>query len=72
MAWTNEQLAALEESIALGATTVQYTDRTVTYRSLADMMRLRDMIRSDLGLNGSSDGSIGNGNRRYFEHSKGL
>lgn len=72
MTWTADQLTALEESIALGATTVQYTDRTVTYRSLTDMMKLRDLMRRDLGLNGTTDGSIGNGNRRYFEHSKGL
>jgi len=72
MAWTNEQLVALDESIALGATTVQYSDRTVTYRSLTEMMRLRDMIRRELGLDGNSDGSIGNGSRRYYEHSKGL
>lgn len=72
MTWTADQLAALEESIALGATTVQYTDRTVTYRSLSDMMKLRDLMRRDLGLSGTTDGSIGNGNRRYYEHSKGL
>lgn len=72
MAWTQDQLTALDESIALGATTVQYTDRTVTYRSLSDMMKLRDMIKRELGINGTSDGSIGNGSRRYYEHSKGL
>lgn len=72
MAWTTEQLAALDESIALGATTVQYSDRTVTYRSLADMLRLRDMIKRELSGASNSDGSIGNSNRRYYEHSKGL
>jgi hypothetical protein len=72
MTWTTTQLTTLEESIALGATTVQYSDRTVTYRSLTDMMRLRDMIRKDLGLTGTTDGSIGNGKRKYYEFDKGL
>lgn len=50
MAFTSEQLAALEEAIAQGVTTVSYNGKTVTYRNLSDMIRLRDMMRKDLGV----------------------
>lgn len=49
MAFTQEQLDALEEAIAQGVTTVAYGDKRVEYRSLQDMIRLRDMMRKDLG-----------------------
>lgn len=65
MAWTSDQLAALEEAISLGALSVKYADRTVEYRSLDDMMRLRERMRNDLGLTSGTT-------RRYFETAKGL
>lgn len=49
MAFTQTQLDALEQAISLGVTTVDYGDRKVTYRSLAEMTRIRDMMRRDLG-----------------------
>jgi hypothetical protein len=49
MAWTTQQLAALEAAIAQGTTRVTFEGRTVEYRSLADMIRLRDLMRRDLG-----------------------
>lgn len=66
MAWTTEQLAAVEEAISFGATRVKYADREVQYNSLSDLLRLRDRMRQDLGL---ADGSQ---NRRYATFSKGL
>lgn len=53
MAFTQEQLTALESSIALGALEVQYTDRKVKYHSLSEMMRLRDAMRAELGHSGA-------------------
>lgn len=50
MAFTNEQYTALSEAIALGATEVTYGDKTVKYRSLADMMALLERMASDLQL----------------------
>ena len=51
MAFTQSQLDALESSIAQGALTVRYSDgRLVTYQSLSDMLRLRDKIRSEIGV----------------------
>jgi hypothetical protein len=49
MAWTTQQLAGLEMAIAQGTTRVTFEGRTVEYRSLADMIRLRDLMRRDLG-----------------------
>lgn len=50
MAFTSDQLTALDSAIAQGALSVQFADRRVTYHSLAEMMRLRDLMRSELGL----------------------
>ena len=50
MAWTQTDLDALEAAIKEGVEEVKYSDKTVRYRSLADMMKIRDLIRSELGL----------------------
>lgn len=50
MAFSQAQLDAIEEGIASGSTSVSYEGKSVTYRSLDDMMRIRAMIRSALGL----------------------
>lgn len=57
MAYTQQQLDALEAAIADGALTVKYGDKQTTYRSLDEMIRIRDMMRGDLGLS-SGDGGI--------------
>lgn len=66
MAWTTEQLEAIEEAIASGATRVKYIDREVQYQSLADLLALRDRMRLALGL---ADAKL---SRRYGAYSKGL
>ncbi len=66
MAWTTDQLAALETAISQGALRVRYSDKEVQYRSLSEMLQLRDMMRQELGL--SSAGS----RRLLAKHSKGL
>lgn len=48
MAYTPAHLAAVERAIARGEKTVRYTDRTVEYRSVDELMRARDLIRSEL------------------------
>lgn len=45
------QYNALCEAIALGATTVKYSDKEVQYRSLAEMLRLKNIIADQLGIN---------------------
>lgn len=50
MAWTQDQLDALEEAIASSTLKVKYADKEVTYRSLDEMLKVRDMMRADLGI----------------------
>ena len=56
-------LAAIEEAIAGGYLEVQYDDKRVKYRSLAELLQVRDLIRSKLG-NGTKT-------RRYVSFSRG-
>lgn len=65
MAYTQTQLDAIEAAIAEGVTTVKYENKEVTYRSLEEMIKIRDIIRADLGL-------TSRGARRYASFSKGL
>jgi hypothetical protein len=50
MAWTQQQHDALERAIAEGASSVQYEDRRVTYRSQAEMLSLLAAMKRSLGL----------------------
>ncbi len=42
-------LTAIEEAIAGGYLEVEYDDKRVKYRSLAELLQVRDLIRSKLG-----------------------
>ena len=43
--WTAQDLEILEKSIALGATKVKYSnDKEIEYRSLEEMLKVRDLI----------------------------
>ena len=66
MGFTLTQLEALEDAIAQGVLTVSYNGKTVTYRSLDEMIKLRDMIRKDLGLVSKGSTTI------LTKYSKGL
>lgn len=72
-AFTVENLEALEEAIAGGEKRVKYTDKEVEYRSLDEMLKIRDLMRKKLGL-GKSCGEKGlfGGTRVTAKHSKGL
>mgnify|MGYP000577175210 CR=1 FL=1 len=50
MAYTYSQLTDLENAISKGVTTLQLNGRRVEYRSLAEMERLRDSIKAELGV----------------------
>jgi hypothetical protein len=50
MAWSSTDLTNLEDAIAQGVTTLVINGKTVTYRSLADMLALRDVMRREIGL----------------------
>ena len=60
MAFTQEQLSELDAAIAEGVLTVRSNGREVTYRSLTEMMRLRDQMALELGVGGAGR------KRRYF------
>lgn len=64
--FTQSDLDALNAAIAQGAEEVQYRDKKVKYRSLSDMIRLREMMMRDLGLFTEGAGRV------YMEPSKGL
>lgn len=48
MAYTEQQLIAVEQAITRGERVVRYADRTVEYRSVDELMKVRDQIRSSL------------------------
>lgn len=51
MAFSQAQLDAIEEAIAAGTTSVSYEGKSVVYRDLDAMLRIRAIIRNALGLN---------------------
>ena len=63
--YTLEQYNSLIEAIALGAMTVKYSDKEVTYRSLTDMNRLKLAMESQLGINPNIN------RRKYVEFNRG-
>lgn len=66
MAFTLDQLTALDAAIATGSLEVKYADKQVTYRSLAEMLRIRALMATELGLVSTSR------NRIYGEFHSGL
>jgi len=47
--WTETDLKNLEEAIAKGVLEVQYTDKKIKYRSLNEMLTIRNEMRKCLG-----------------------
>lgn len=66
MAWTLQQLEALEAAIATGTKQVMYGNKLVMYNSLDEMLRLRDLMKKELGLIKPNNG------RNVGEFNKGL
>ena len=48
--YTLEQYNTLVGAIALGALIVEYSDKRVEYRSLAEMKQIKKEMEADLGL----------------------
>ncbi len=48
MPWTPQQLDAIEAAIASGELTVRFGDRTVTYRSMQELLQARAVIKEAL------------------------
>lgn len=68
MAYTMDQLNALRAAIAQGARVVQYADKRVEYRSLAEMQQIERRMSAELEPASTS----GKGGRRFASHDKGL
>ena len=56
MAYTPEQLAALERALATGEQRVTFGDRTVEYRSVDDLIAAIDVVRRGLRRAGDRGG----------------
>lgn len=65
MAFTQAQLTAIENALAEGVLTVKYQDKQVTYRSLDELIRIRNLMSQSLNQTG---GVV----ERKPEFSKGL
>ncbi|UZE02148.1 phage head-tail joining protein [Pseudomonas mediterranea] len=48
MSFTQKHLDAVEAAIARGEKVVRYTDRTVEYRTVDELIKARDEIRASL------------------------
>lgn len=54
MAFTTAQLTALEEAIASGELSVSYEGKSVTYRSMKDLLLARDTVKASLEAAGAA------------------
>ena len=69
MAWTQADLDALNESIADGALVVSYQDKTTRYRSLDEMLRLREMMQGEIK---KTAGQVKTTRRRFSIRGRGF
>jgi hypothetical protein len=71
--FTIEALQALEKAIADGAMRVKYSDKEIEYRSLKEMLQVRDLMRNQLGLKTKcGEPGLFGGTRIIAKHSKGF
>lgn len=67
--YTQQDLDALNSAIASGHLRVEYDGKKVEFRSLSDLIRIRDMVAEDLSPSNSSSAS----QRQFYPtFSKGL
>ncbi len=57
--FTIEQYQTLCKAIAEGAKRVKYQDKEVEYHSLSEMLKLKTVMETDLGIGAGSDDSLG-------------
>lgn len=71
--FTEANLELLEQAIVEGVKRVKYTDKEIEYRSLDEMIKLRNLMRKELckGTSKTDKGLFG-GRRINAKHSKGL
>lgn len=69
--FTIDDLKAIESALAKGVKNVKYVDKEVTYRSVSEMLQVRDMIRQCLGI-GKDANTGARGLRRVASYNKAL
>lgn len=69
MAFTSNDLIALDKAIAQGTLRVEYDGRSVTYRSLDEMLKLRAVMQSEVATSAPVNGGR---NLTLSRYSKGL
>lgn len=50
MAWTQEDLNAIDQLIATGSKKIQYGDKIMEARPLDEMLKIKNMMQKELGL----------------------
>ena len=65
MAWTSTDLSTIETAIASGTLRVQFADRMVEYRSISELLKARDAMKTSLETTASTSRTS------YVEHSRG-
>lgn len=60
MAFSLAQLAAIEDAIASGELSVSFEGKSVTYRSINDLIAARNLMRGDLINAGLMAASVAN------------
>ncbi len=68
MAFTSDDLTALDTAIKSGARRVAYRDRTVDYHSLDEMLKLRAVMQAEVS---TGDRTTYGTRRVYPKYSKG-
>jgi hypothetical protein len=63
MEFTQTNLTAINKAIASGALIVEYDGQKITYRSMSELMRARDLIKSELSAAPRVSHSIATFNR---------
>lgn len=58
MAWTQDDLTEINKAIATGARRVRFQTHEVEYRSLDEMMRVRDAILEQVNSSAPSTGIL--------------
>ena len=64
--YTIEQYDALCAAIAQGVLSTKYGDKEVVFRSLNDMIRIKGLMETSLGL------KLHGRTTKYIQHSKGM
>ena len=65
MTWTNTDLTKIETAIATGELSVQFADRRVQYRSIAELLQARDVIKNAITTAGGESGSVRSTNVKF-------